>query len=239
MTRLYETMIRGDLVTWGDMQTDDRAQTTEEGLCQALSIIDHIESEDGRLLYRPRRRAQRIVDPKTSIEINSILENVIHFGTGHEARRSVRYKNPAAKLDLPLPLLGKTGTANDYTNASFFGFVPVAAGNRRDMAANAVLEEEKLVERLDPKKLSAGGPALVRPQLGQLNLQIQGDAGGRIASPATVVGNGGRAIRTFGTVSSLGRFVPASQFEPFWRHATAGEKQRRYNTLLRTEKTQL
>lgn len=278
MTRLYETMIRGDLVTWGGRQTDDRAETTEEGLCQALSIIDHIESEDGRLLYRPRRRAQRIVDPKTSIEINSILENVIHFGTGHEARRSVRYKNPAAKLDLPLPLLGKTGTANDYTNASFFGFVPVAAGNRRDMAlaggyaigvyvgfddnrpmrhdkvhlsgsngalpawtaiANAVLEEEKLVERLDPKKLSAGGPALVRPQLGQLNLQIQGDAGGRIASPATVVGNGGRAIRTFGTVSSLGRFVPASQFEPFWRHATAGEKQRRYNTLLRTEKTQL
>jgi len=65
------------------------------------------------------------------LAIGGILENVVKFGTGKTANEKVRIRGGApgmgveiAKLNLPMPLLGKTGTANNYTNASFFGYVP-------------------------------------------------------------------------------------------------------------------
>jgi len=87
-------------------------------------------------LYARRPVAVRIVDEKTSSAVTNILQNVVSYGTGTYAKKHVRLhsEDPGIQqeletLNLPIPLMGKTGTANRYRNSSFIGFVPVPAAD--------------------------------------------------------------------------------------------------------------
>jgi penicillin-binding protein 1A len=131
--RMYEALVTGQLITFGSGGGD----VGED----ALAIIDRIESPDGRVLYRPTPVRTAVVDPKTSLAVAGILENVVKFGTGRGADRTVRLLpgegDPEAEVasrDLTVPLLGKTGTANNYTNATFLGYVPGIAATGTALA---------------------------------------------------------------------------------------------------------
>ena len=120
-TRLYEALVTGKLTLFRE----------EDGeINNTLAIIDRIESEDGAVLYRPEGEGRRAVSTKTSLVLGHILENTVKFGTGRYADREVKLQGPEDgeemfdELSLSIPLLGKTGTANRYTNASFFGYLP-------------------------------------------------------------------------------------------------------------------
>jgi len=122
-TRMYEGLVTGKVTTFGDMEQEDSNDS--------LAILQRIESEDGKLLYQPTPKSKKVIDEKTTLAIGGILENVVKFGTGKSANERVRLQHEdqtkgagPPKLNLPVPLLGKTGTANNYTNASFFGYVP-------------------------------------------------------------------------------------------------------------------
>jgi membrane peptidoglycan carboxypeptidase len=132
-TRMYEGLVTGNVTTfYEETQGEDN---------DSLAIIDRIESEDGRILYQPTQTQKNVINDKTSLALGGILENIVKFGTGRAANKIVtfnrsdtgaeedRKKNAIEELDLSVPLLGKTGTANDYTNASFFGFLPEVAGD--------------------------------------------------------------------------------------------------------------
>jgi len=103
----------------------------------SLAIIDRIENAEGETIFEPERRETRIVDSRTSLEVSDILRNVVKFGTGRYAYNNVRLHsyNPAVEeqlqqYDLPVPLMGKTGTANRFTNSAFAGMVPGPAGKQ-------------------------------------------------------------------------------------------------------------
>ncbi|WP_136797854.1 transglycosylase domain-containing protein [Desulfosediminicola ganghwensis] len=119
-TRMYETMVTGKLTTYGE-----HPQGSDN---DSLLIIDRIESSDGRLLYQPERHVTPVLGEKSRIAVNNILENVMKFGTGRRADKAVKIAaadgSGAGNLTVPVPLMGKTGTANRYTNASFFGYLP-------------------------------------------------------------------------------------------------------------------
>jgi len=122
-TRMYEGLVTGEVTTFGDVEQDESNDS--------LAILDRIESEEGTVLYQTTPITKKVVDKKTALAIGGILENVVKFGTGKTANEKVRIRGGGpgmgaeiAKLNLPMPLLGKTGTANNYTNASFFGYVP-------------------------------------------------------------------------------------------------------------------
>jgi membrane peptidoglycan carboxypeptidase len=125
--RMYEGIVTGEVVL---------SEGQEEESRDLLSIIDRIESEEGEVLYRPKRKRARLVAPETSLVVGHILENIVKFGTGRYADKNVRLTGideEASKkfsgFDLAIPLLGKTGTANNYTNASFFGYLPGVSPN--------------------------------------------------------------------------------------------------------------
>ncbi len=131
-TRVYETMVSGE----------SRFFTEEDGtINESLAIIDRIESEDGAVLYRPQQSSRFLVDPKTSLSLGHILENTVKFGTGRYADRQVKLTDTGDEtidgMELSVPLLGKTGTANRYTNASFFGYLPAIG----DTGAGLTLED--------------------------------------------------------------------------------------------------
>ncbi|PIE64970.1 MAG: glycosyl transferase family 51 [Desulfobacterales bacterium] len=117
-TRLYQTLVTGETVLF---------RGKNGSIDNTLAIIDRIESEDGVVLYRPEPERKQVIDPETSLALAHILENTVKFGTGRYADKQVKLTeggDEQNRLTVPVPLLGKTGTANRYTNASFFGYLP-------------------------------------------------------------------------------------------------------------------
>lgn len=120
--RMYESLITGTVYL----------AEAEAGVNQdLLTVLDRIETADGEVVYRAEMKGKAILAPEPRLALGGILENIIKFGTGRYAQKHARLPVPetgaqaeSGNMDLPIPLLGKTGTANNYTNASFFGYLP-------------------------------------------------------------------------------------------------------------------
>ncbi len=129
--RMYETMVTG---TRFDIQLPDgfEVMDVDQEDLNGLAIIERIVGPGDEIIYSRQMAARPVFDLKTSSALSNILQNVVLSGTGRYARNHVRLhsdntarEEELAKMDLPLPLMGKTGTANDFRNASFMGYVPV------------------------------------------------------------------------------------------------------------------
>lgn len=75
-------------------------------------LIERIEHQDGRLLYREPRKGVKIFPDSVAWITTDILGKVMDEGTG-SGTREAGYKAPA---------YGKTGTTNDYVDAWFLGY---------------------------------------------------------------------------------------------------------------------
>lgn len=74
--------------------------------------IEKIETSHGKVVYRaPKTRISRQISLKTAAEMTAMMKTVIERGTG-----------AAAKIGKPAA--GKTGTTDDYKDASFVGYTP-------------------------------------------------------------------------------------------------------------------
>lgn len=74
--------------------------------------IERIETSRGKVVYRaPKARVSRQLSLKTAAEMTAMLKSVIKHGTGRGA-------------DIGVPCAGKTGTTDDYKDASFVGYTP-------------------------------------------------------------------------------------------------------------------
>ncbi len=140
-TKMYETIttgLRHDSKTEVGF-TDQETQSIKEQL-NGLAIIERIESKEGKLLYQREVAPQQVVDPKTNAAVANILENVVRYGTGYSARTQTRLRSTdperderLKKMNIKIPLMGKTGTANDFRNATFLGFVPTLSEDSNNM----------------------------------------------------------------------------------------------------------
>jgi membrane peptidoglycan carboxypeptidase len=209
-----------------------------------------------------------VVDAKSSAAIDNILQNVIPYGTGKYAMEHVRLRSDDAarnkiltKMNQPYPLLGKTGTANDYRNAAFVGYVPVLATDQSGISlqggytigvyagfddnlpmvkggfhvsgslgalpawsaiAQAILDVEKIGDRIDAVDLTFNGLSLQYPNVQQVFMPVAPNQGG-----AVVAGSSGLRQTTppafpaslcFGVVGENRRFDPERLFLPFWKN---------------------
>ena len=122
------------------------SQAKEEGA--ELYLIDRIETSDGEVLYQPERLVRKVTEPTLSLSITDILRNVVRYGTGNLADQDLRLhsrdpekEKDLSQLDLRYPAFGKTGTANDFTNSAFVGFIPtpLGQGNRLSLENGYVI----------------------------------------------------------------------------------------------------
>ncbi|HEY4906296.1 MAG TPA: PBP1A family penicillin-binding protein [Candidatus Acidoferrum sp.] len=80
-------------------------------------MIRRVTSYDGALLEEAHPEVHDVISPEVAHTMTAMLEEVIQFGTGIQAKALGR------------PAAGKTGTTQDYTDAWFIGFTPqVTAG---------------------------------------------------------------------------------------------------------------
>jgi penicillin-binding protein 1A len=80
-------------------------------------MIRRVTSYDGALLEESHPDVHDVVSPEVAHTMTAMLEEVIQFGTGIQAK------------SLGRPAAGKTGTTQDYTDAWFIGYTPqITAG---------------------------------------------------------------------------------------------------------------
>lgn len=75
-------------------------------------MIRRVTSYDGALLEEAHPEVHDVLSPEVAHTMTAMLEEVIQFGTGIQAKALNR------------PAAGKTGTTQDYTDAWFMGFTP-------------------------------------------------------------------------------------------------------------------
>ncbi len=74
--------------------------------------IERIETSRGKVVYRaPKTKVSRQLSLKTAAEMTAMLKTVVTKGTGRAA-------------NIGVPCAGKTGTTDDYKDASFVGYTP-------------------------------------------------------------------------------------------------------------------
>ena len=84
---------------------------------------------------------------------------------------------------------------------------------------NTILREKFYSQKLDPVDLSFYGLTLLHSELGQLNLAVDEENGGRLQQPVLEIDEKNRnhpSIMTFGQVYESGRFKPQRYYAPFW-----------------------
>lgn len=74
-------------------------------------FVTRVVRNDGTILYEAEHNQERVLEADVADQVTSVLEQVISRGTGTAAR-------------LGRPAAGKTGTAQEWRNAWFCGYVP-------------------------------------------------------------------------------------------------------------------
>ena len=82
-----------------------------------LHYINSITTQEGEVLYeyKSKNKEAQIMSEKTTSLMNAILQKAINEGTGTSLRQIYQVN---------LPLAGKTGTSQDYSDAWFVGYNP-------------------------------------------------------------------------------------------------------------------
>lgn len=84
-----------------------------DGIRMEPYYISRIEDRDGNLIYEHIPRGRRVLSNETAAWVTKALESNVQGGTGGRAR-----------LESGQPAAGKTGTAQDFSDAWFVGFTP-------------------------------------------------------------------------------------------------------------------
>jgi len=78
--------------------------------------VTRITTVDGKIIYQNQAsEVKQILNERTPILINSILQKAVNQGTGTSLRNT---------YNVTLPLAGKTGTSQNYADAWFVGYNP-------------------------------------------------------------------------------------------------------------------
>jgi 1A family penicillin-binding protein len=104
-------------ITLGAVQVNPLSMTSgystlaNEGIHCKPFVIGKVLAANGKTIYKNKPFCQRVLDAKVSNQVTSLLQGVVSGGTGRAA-------------NIGRPQAGKTGTAQDYKDAWFMGYIP-------------------------------------------------------------------------------------------------------------------
>jgi membrane peptidoglycan carboxypeptidase len=115
---LYEGLITGVIYSLGP---GDQGPST--------FLIQRIEGPEGEIIYEAKPQKFTVLPKQVTDVIAEILRKVITVGTGRKARDSIflevkRTPDRSRGWKVKIPVLGKTGTSDEFRNSSFVGFIP-------------------------------------------------------------------------------------------------------------------
>ena len=106
-------------------------------------IITKIVDRNGDTIWEYKPQPHKVLPAPVIQSVTEILHMVMEKGTGRKARDAVRLVRDIGGMpfEIPIPTFGKTGTANNFMNSSFVGFIPGhnAASRSFDLANGYVI----------------------------------------------------------------------------------------------------
>jgi penicillin-binding protein 1A len=91
------------------------ATLAADGIYHAPYFVERVEDADGKTLFDVRPQGERVVSQQVARMTTQVLQEVVKNGTGTRARLADH------------PVAGKTGTAEDNSDAWFVGYTPQLA----------------------------------------------------------------------------------------------------------------
>ena len=92
--------------------TDVYATFADGGIHHAPQAFESVRGANGKVIKKLTTKGQRVLTPNVAAELTYALQGVVQHGTGTAAALGSR------------PVAGKTGTAENFQDAWFCGFVP-------------------------------------------------------------------------------------------------------------------
>ena len=129
---MYEGMLSGDRwsfpgrITTAGAVPGLRSTSPVDSPETPTSLIAEIRDQEGNIMYRAIPESTQVADPVVGRQLVDVLRNVVKWGTGQRAARSITLDGENGSV--PVPVGGKTGTTNGYRNSAFCGYVPRADG---------------------------------------------------------------------------------------------------------------
>jgi membrane peptidoglycan carboxypeptidase len=98
----------------------------EDTTPRMVPIIRKIEDREGEILWVYHEKPTRILSDKKSALLSEILRLVMEKGTGRRGKDATRLSVEIEEepVDIKIQNYGKTGTADQFINSSFVGFIP-------------------------------------------------------------------------------------------------------------------
>ncbi len=116
----YQTILNGNTYRYFETNQDNQ-----------LLLVSRIEDMQGNLLWEAQQKNHALIDDFYSAPMLSILRGTVTNGTGFSASQNIILRSKDKEKDeqllkagIRLPSFGKTGTTNDYVNATYVGFLP-------------------------------------------------------------------------------------------------------------------
>lgn len=116
----YQTILEGRVYRYFDEDRENQ-----------LLLIKRIEDDRGNLLWEAEPQSHQLIDDFYTAPMLSVLRGTVTNGTARAANRTIVLRSHDPEVDaelvkasLRVPSFGKTGTTNDYVNATYVGFLP-------------------------------------------------------------------------------------------------------------------
>ncbi len=119
-------------------------------------FIKEIRNRDGRVIFRNKMESKTVLDDTVTTQMGVMLRSVFTNGTAHSQVSALSVYSPDKKSKLRYPVMGKTGTTNDYKNVAFLGALPMYVKEKNGVALDSVIAIGSYVGFDDNKPLKSG-----------------------------------------------------------------------------------
>ncbi|MBR6943825.1 MAG: transglycosylase domain-containing protein [Fibrobacter sp.] len=119
-------------------------------------FIKEIRNRDGRVIFRNKMESKTVLDDTVTTQMGVMLRSVFTNGTAHSQVSALSVYSPDKKTKLRYPVMGKTGTTNDYKNVAFLGALPMYVKEKNGVALDSVIAIGSYVGFDDNKPLKSG-----------------------------------------------------------------------------------
>lgn len=100
--------------------------------------------------------SKTVLDDTVTSQMGVMLRSVFTNGTAHSQVSALSVYSPDKKTKLRYPVMGKTGTTNDYKNVAFLGAIPMYVKEKNGVALDSVIAIGSYVGFDDNKPLKSG-----------------------------------------------------------------------------------
>ena len=119
-------------------------------------FIKEIKNRDGRIIFKNEVESKEVLSEEITSQMAVMLRSVFTNGTARSQVANLTVSSADGSTTLRFPVMGKTGTTNDYRNVAFLGALPTYVSEKNGISTDSVMAVGSYVGFDDNKPLKSG-----------------------------------------------------------------------------------